>query len=88
MLSFTSWSMSDISLDESGVFSMLGRPEAKKPEGKCCQIQKGAVRDIVLKALSDKLFQIDCSIGIHSWQFQSDSKSAMEALKTALEALA
>jgi hypothetical protein len=80
--------MSDVVLDESGVFAMLGRPEAKKPEGKCCQIQKGAVRDVILQVLNDKVYQIDCSIGIHSWQFQSDSKSAMEALKTALEALA
>jgi trehalose/maltose transport system substrate-binding protein len=88
MLGFTSWNMSDIVLDETGVFAMLGRPEAKKPEGKSFQIQKGAVREIVLKVLNDKLYQIDCSIGIHSWQFQSDSKSAMEALKTALEGLA
>jgi trehalose/maltose transport system substrate-binding protein len=88
MLQFTSWSMSDIILDDTGVFSMVGRKAAKKPEGKCFQINKSEVTNIVMKSVDEQVYMIECSLGMHVWQFQSDSKSAMEALKTALEAIA
>jgi hypothetical protein len=85
MLSFTSWNMSDIILDDTGVISFVSPPSAKKPVGKCFQIHKGEVHNLTMKSIDDKVFQIDCTIGINAWQFQCDSKSALEALKARLE---
>jgi hypothetical protein len=87
LLHFTTWEMSDVVLDETGVFALMSRASAKKPQGKCFQIHKGDVTKIDFKCLDSNLFQIDCVIGINAWQFQSDSKAAMESLKSSLTAL-